>query len=90
MYALQLLAHKFSTFVADFEHLFVGWAGIILVKEYQLGVNRDLAKIDFFPKRSFKVGHSRSGKIFAKLKLSPVVFKNIASSVCLVFKNENK
>ena len=52
MYALQLLAHKFSTSVADFEHLFVVWAGIILVKEYQLGVNIDLVKIDFFPKRS--------------------------------------
>ena len=28
-------------------------------------------------------------KIFAKLKLSPVLFKKIPSFVCLVFKNEN-
>ena len=29
-------------------------------------------------------------QIFAKLKLSPVVFKKIAPFVCLVFENEDK
>ena len=37
-----------------------------------------------------KVGLSHYRKFLKKLKLSSVVFKNMPSFVCLVFKNENR